>query len=214
MGYNSQQGEDKYVYENFIKGKISNGFFIELGAVDGIKYSNSKFFEDSLGFTGILIEPSLNQFEKLIKNRPNCNNFNYAISKIEGEVDFKGNDEVGGMVHTMAESFHKGWYENDKYPHLKNLTTYKAKSIPLHKILKQVDVKKVDLFFIDVEGGELEVLETMDWSIPVYIIVIELDNHNAEKDEKCRKIMISNGLTFYSILGINEVWINNNYEFI
>ena len=42
-----------------------------MGALDGIKYSNTKFFEELLNWTGILIEPNPVMFNKLIKNRPN-----------------------------------------------------------------------------------------------------------------------------------------------
>ena len=74
----SQLGEDLFIFKNFINKIVKDGIFIELGALDGIKYSNSKFFEDELGFTGILIEPTKN-YQKLIINRPNCINLNIAI---------------------------------------------------------------------------------------------------------------------------------------
>ena len=44
---------------------------------------------------------------------------------------------------------------------------------------------------IDVEGGEEEVLKSMDWDIPVYIVCIELDDDNKEKDENCRQRNLS-----------------------
>ena len=56
--YYSQQGEDIYIYYNFINKICTDGIFIELGAMDGITYSNTKFFEDKLQFTGTLIEPT------------------------------------------------------------------------------------------------------------------------------------------------------------
>ena len=54
----SQQGEDIYVYRNFINKIAPNGIFVELGAMNGITYSNTKFFEDTLQFSGTLIEPT------------------------------------------------------------------------------------------------------------------------------------------------------------
>ena len=68
--YYSQCGEDKFLNENFFKGK-TNGVYIEMGAVDGLFQSNTKFFEDQLNWTGILIEPQPNSFKKLQMNRPN-----------------------------------------------------------------------------------------------------------------------------------------------
>ena len=46
MNFYSQQGEDVYVYHNFINRENPEGVFVELGGFDGITYSNSKFFEE------------------------------------------------------------------------------------------------------------------------------------------------------------------------
>ena len=46
-----------------------NGFFVELGANDGILYSNTLHFELFQNWTGILIEPSPVEFKKLRRNR-------------------------------------------------------------------------------------------------------------------------------------------------
>lgn len=44
--------------------------FLEIGALDGERFSNTLFFEKSLGWTGILIESNGNNFAGLIqKNR-------------------------------------------------------------------------------------------------------------------------------------------------
>ena len=58
----SRFGEEKYVYDTYFKKmNLSDGFFVELGAVDGLIVSNSYLLEDKYKFTGILIEP--NPFE-------------------------------------------------------------------------------------------------------------------------------------------------------
>jgi len=223
MMFFSQQNEDKILFEKYLN--YRNGTFIELGAMDGILYSNSLFFEKELEWTGILIEPT-EQFNQLIINRPNCQNFNYAISSIDGEVEFLGSGALGGMTETMSDWHRKGW-KLDKHP------TYTVKSIPISKILKESNIKRVDLFSIDVEGGELEVLKTFDWEIPVYLILIEGDYTASEEEKlnwiskpningitvdksyldrinKCTEILKSNGFEFIEKIGCNEVWINKN----
>jgi hypothetical protein len=45
-----------------------NGFYIEIGAYDGIQESNTLFFEKYKNWRGILVEPS-EQYFRLIKNR-------------------------------------------------------------------------------------------------------------------------------------------------
>lgn len=199
--YYSQQQEDRILFEKFLNYK--DGFFIELGAMNGITYSNTLFFEKTLGWKGMLIEPT-NQYEQLIKNRPNCINYNYAISETEGEVKFLGNHALGGIVDTMHENHRKGWK-------LDTLgSEYTVKSIPIKKLLQKHNIQKVDFFSIDVEGGEIEVLRTYDWKIPTYVVLFEISDW-IERNEDCRNLLKSNGFDFEMVLGCNEVWINRNF---
>lgn len=200
--YRSQQNEDVILFEKYLNYK--DGFFIELGAMDGLIYSNSYFYEYVLNWKGILIEPS-ELYNSLIINRPNCQNFNYAISEIEGEVEFIGEGALGGMTHTMDDGHRKGWNLDEK-------PSFKVKSIPISKILDEVKFEKVDLFSIDVEGGELEVLKTFNWNIPVYIVLIEISKYDLVKDDECRNFLIGKGFEFDMHIGCNEVWINKNYH--
>lgn len=50
----SQSGEDKIRYERFFS--TSPGVFLEIGALDGVMYSNTSSFEHALGWRGILVE--------------------------------------------------------------------------------------------------------------------------------------------------------------
>lgn len=197
----SQQGEDRYLFDKYLNYK--DGFFIELGAMDGITYTNTLFFEQHLSWKGVLIEPT-NQYQGLLRNRPNCYNFNFAISEIEGEVEFIGGGALGGMVHTMHDKHRKGWNLDQSHQ------IEKVKSMPINRVLQNVTIERVDLFSIDVEGGELEVLKTFDWSIPVYIVLIEMAKHDLEKDETCREILRQNGFELDGEIGCDEVWINKN----
>jgi hypothetical protein len=177
-------------------------FFVELGAVDGIRYSNSKFFEDYLGFTGILIEPT-RKYNNLIINRPKCKNYNYAINNKEENVIFIGEDATAGILDKIPEFMYN--------MHLKGHSIYEVPGIPIKNILNKENIEYIDIFFIDVEGGEQIVLETMDWTIPVYLIIIEMHNIDIEKDNNCRSILKNNNFTYYNTICCNEIWINNNY---
>lgn len=200
----SQLGEDKILFEKYLNYK--NGFFIELGAMNGIEYSNTLFFERNLNWTGVLIEPT-SQFDQLISNRPNCKNFNYAVSETEGLVEFIGNGPCGGIAKTLPELHRIGNGLGDE--------KYLVKSMPISKILEDLNIEKVDLFTIDVEGGELEVLKTFDWNIPVYIVLIEQSKYVPEKDEMCREFLRSKGFELDTDLYINagceEIWVNKSF---
>jgi len=64
----SQLGQSKVV-ANLLK-NMTNGFFIECGAYDGESLSNSLMFERQFNWSGLLIEPSRENFAKMqTKNR-------------------------------------------------------------------------------------------------------------------------------------------------
>lgn len=201
----SQQGEDIYIFYNFINLKNPQGVFVELGGFDGITYSNSKFFEDTLNFKGVLIEPTP-QFHNMARARPNCKNYNLAVAGNHEMMMMVGDSAVAGLADSM-DSGHKNAWNLNSAPYL-------VEAMPMRDILKKSGIDRIDLLSIDVEGGEQAVLETMDFSIPTYVVVIEMDDHTPTKNENCRNILRSSGFVFDRVLCGNEVWYNPQYPFI
>ena len=199
----SQTGEDLFVFLNLINQSREDGSYLELGAWDGYVYSNTKFFQDELMFKGTLIEPIPATYDRLLHNRPLDKCIHAAVSCDEGTVDFMGNEPTAGMCDTMSDHMRK-------HNH-KNSTKYKVNARKLSSILQENNTEYLDMFFLDVEGGEYEVLKSMDWDIPVYFVCIELDNTNEEKDENCRKLLKEKGFSFMQRLCSNEFWVNKDY---
>ena len=65
----SQNMEDYFLYIYYLNKYISDGIYVELGAQNGFENSNTLFLERTLGYKGLLIEPTPNQFNLLTKNR-------------------------------------------------------------------------------------------------------------------------------------------------
>ena len=108
--YYSQLGEDKYLNDNIFKNK-KNGVYIELGALDGVLYSNTKFFEDSLGWTGILIEPHPLNFELLKKSRKTNKLYNSLVSDSIAELNFKYFENIYSAVSGVESTLSKHHYD-------------------------------------------------------------------------------------------------------
>lgn len=208
--YYGQENLDKYIHENFITQPFENGSFLELGAIDGILYSNTKFFEDNMGFNqGVLIEPDPDHYKKLKTNRPNCQCFNYAIHSSLNKIEFlKSKTRAVGCVESEAsEKFKKRWHSNCEKLVLP--------AIKLSKVLSQTSIKYIDFWSLDVEGSELECLKSMDWNIPVGLLCIEMNHQNAEINE----ILKANNFTLVgkheqgnlSVKIVNSVFFNENY---
>lgn len=196
----SQQDEDKYIIQYLLKNKITNGTFLEIGACDGVLYSNTKTLEDFFGFSGILIEPQPAFYNNLIKNRPNCECYNYAVSDSSLPfVEFIGNNAEGGITESMNV---------DKYPHWKS---YEVPNIWMKDILAKSRFKYVDFMIIDVEGGELPLLKSIDFTFPIGCIIIEAHSGEQEKNRIFGEYLLAHGFTYKERQRGNEVWINHSY---
>jgi FkbM family methyltransferase len=147
MTYLSQIGQDKWVHS--VIGDKKDGYFIELGACDGIYFSNTYFFEKALGWNGICIEPNDNYFTQLQTNRK-CNLSNALISSEPNiEVEFSICDATSGIIDESI-----GPFTNKKNIVIKKTST-------LADILSIYDAPNIiDYLSLDVEGHEYSILST------------------------------------------------------
>ena len=103
MPYASQYGQDEWVVEEVYPLK-RDGFYVDVGAVDGKLLSNSVVLERALGWRGICVEPS-SAYETLAAER-SCNAVRACLSDIEGaEVDFvedNGDAALLGMATMLS----------------------------------------------------------------------------------------------------------------
>lgn len=206
---------DKLIYENFINQKIDDGIVLEIGGHDGGWLSISRFFEKQLGFKAILVEPIKELYEISKQKRPNAIHYNYAVNVIKGTVPMlkPTNDDIQ-EISCLENGSHKEW-ENTWG------LTKKEDVVCVHMsdITNEANITYIDLFIIDVEGHELDVLETFDWiNVDVGIICIELLSNLAEypyfqeKDAKCRSFLKEKGFIHKKTLSADEFWIHPDYS--
>ena len=205
--YFSQSGEDEFLNNNYFLNK-KDGIYIELGALDGVLYSNTKFFEDNLNWKGILIEPHPYKFLNLLVNRPNNYLFNNLVSCSSEDVVFRffvdNYSGVSGVEQTLPKEHFNNFFNSINEP--QDRIIIKPKS--LTEIVKETDIKHINLLSLDVEGHEYEVLLSWDFSIPIDVILIEtLGGSQCEKEEQCRQLLIKNGYKFDTKFKHNEIFI-------
>lgn len=194
-----QAEEDKIVYERYFSSK-RNGIFLELGALDGVTYSNTKFFEDTMGWSGILIEPIPENYERCRKIRPRSLVYNCIVSSNPDPMEIYVNGAVSSVKEHTSEHHYNGWHR-----------PINAKSIivacrRLDDILHGAGIRHIDFWSLDVEGAEYEVLKTMDWDITVKVICIETLGDESMVNS-CRDILRQQGFRFDGPCAHNELWV-------
>jgi FkbM family methyltransferase len=128
------------------------GFFIELGANDGLSQSNTAMLEFERNWNGILIEPSLSSHILCKKNRPNSISLNYACVSNEFTEDFILGDFNGGLMASV------GGLRVNNQSHV-----IQVPAITLEKIIDQhAPDKQIDLLSLDTEGYELNILKGLN----------------------------------------------------
>lgn len=214
--YYSQCEEDMFLNKYFFKNK-KKGVYIELGALDGVLYSNTKFFEDSLDWTGILIEPHPNKFNLLQFNRPNNILSNSLVSCHKDPLEYRyfvdNHAAVSGVENTLPQSHFDTYFES-KNQFNKSLPQNKIWITPktLSEIVRETNVTHIDLLSLDVEGHEYEVLQSWDFSIPIDIILLETLGVQPEKDEMCRQLLLKNNYKYVAKCHHNEIFASDTFS--
>lgn len=143
----------------------SKGFYVEAGANDGIKQSNTLFLERIHGWTGILVEPVPRLFNKCVKNRPNSNVLNYALVAPEHSGEIIELVDVDLMTsirqHDGFTADEDALLKAEKIQGIKRKLTF-APGETITRLLQSSNVSTVDFLSLDVEGFELHVLKGLD----------------------------------------------------
>jgi len=142
----------------------TRGVYVEAGAKDGITASYTHELEKA-GWHGILIEPSREALDKCIKNRPDNKFFNCALVASEDIKEIEG-DFYGSFLASVG-----GERLNKRDNVIGKIIAVPART--LNSILEELQIKSINLFSLDVEGYEFEVLKGFDINKyqPKYIII-------------------------------------------
>jgi len=150
-----QELQDMYAYLWF-KGR-KDGFFVDIGAYDGIAISNTYAFE-KLGWKGVCIEPVPSIYGLLVKNRK-CDCINAAISNVNNEENkfIQTRGGRSGFVRNMSPAVYQAAEEEGIVAEIN------VRSITFDSAISKYTERTIDFMSIDVEGTEMEVLETINF---------------------------------------------------
>ena len=206
MRFYGQDEEDRYAYETFFSG-LRFGTYLELGAFDGIHLSNTLFFAER-GWKGVLIEPSTELYRSLAVNRPDDIRLHAAICANNTQVHFVEGRETGGIYEFMAPEFVAHWHPQVEVGKLPIVLC-----MPLSAVLASTGLQHINFLSLDVENAELEVLQTLDFSLVKFdVIVVEADGSSAAKDEAVKQLLTDSDYHHHGHVIRNDWFVHNSFN--
>lgn len=202
--YQSQFGQDRVVNEAVFNGK-KNGFFVDIGANDGVTGSNTVFFEKELAWSGICIEPQPDIFTELQANR-SCEMVQCCITDQPGTMKFlkvAGANMLSGLVDLLDEK-HKARIEQEEDKSIGS-ETIDVECRTFSDVLG--DRKQIDYLNIDTEGAEMSILKCIDFTrYDIGCISIE----NNYDDPEMYKLLRNNGFELFLVVG-DEIYVKKTF---
>lgn len=197
LSSSSQLGQDLWVL-NVLDFK-KKGYFIELGALDGITNSNTLILERKYNWSGICVEANPFVFPMLSSNR-NCMCVNSLLDD--------QNDLIKKFHCANELSYVENKNRNMSLEQLQNLLKLKnidyksvlMKTRTISKILEIYNAPYViDYMSVDIEGMEYDILKSFpfdDYHINTLTVEHNAPHIGEEYRLKIRNLLEQNGFTF------------------
>lgn len=188
-----------------------NGVFLDIGANDGITINNSYYFENKLDWTGVAVEPVPTIFEKLKTNRK-CHVVSGCVSPQSGKAKFL--ELVGSAnMYSTLKTHNAGLTARRVRKQGKNqksrLREIDVDCYTFSDLTKKFGYDKVDFLSLDTEGGELEILKSIDFeSTPVSVISVE----NNWRTYDIKNYLESCGFIHLGTFDVDEIYIFGGKE--
>jgi FkbM family methyltransferase len=165
------------LYEKYL-GIIDDGFYVEIGAFDGVSHSNTIGLARR-GWYGLVAEPNPLSAAKLRKNYEHFSRISIeelAIGQSDGEVLQL---HIAGTLSSTSQRLIAHYGQLDWASGALGEGRVDVESLTLDSLLKKYSPHRFDLLVVDVEGSEKDVFSgfSLDVWRPTMIVVELTENH-------------------------------------
>jgi FkbM family methyltransferase len=187
---------------------LRDGFFLDSGASNGTRGSNTLLLESTFGWRGICVEPNAEMYAELTAAR-SCICVNCCLYDRARDVQFF---EAAGVLGGIVDE-----YDPNLLCQAKTLVasqggdgrveavTKPARTIG--SILQEFRAPRViDYWSLDTEGSELTILQSFPFD--QYILrMLSVEHNYAPSREAIRRFLEERGLRRTHVLGIDDVYM-------
>lgn len=205
--YFSQHGEDTALAEYF--GRRRDGFFVEVGALDGVTLSNTYYFERELGWRGILVEANPVEAERCAAARPRSVVVQAAVVDPEGAREGTTFQVVEGEAGLSSLQLRPRYRElvarlAQARGHPLNVMTIEVPTTTLDAILAQHAPPEIDFMTIDIEGHEGSALRGLSLGQRWRPRVLLVESTTVWPEFSVLSMMIRGGYAYRRTIVIND----------
>jgi FkbM family methyltransferase len=178
--YFGQNGDDYFIWSLF--DDCCSGYFVDVGAFDGVHLSNSYSFELE-GWRGICVEAHPDFYPILFKNRPNSYNVHAACVRDPSISTAEFLSEPLGLLsgieaHKTKNMERRYQARGMKFPGWQKV---KVPAMTLTEVLKHAGAPmEISFLSVDVEGTEYDVLQGIDFSRFTFRLIVTESNSTAD----------------------------------
>ena len=174
----SQYNQDRSLEHCIFKG-YKGGVSMDVGAHDGVDLNNTLYFEKTNGWKSINIEPIKSVYDRLTSNRPYSINLQCAVNDTDGVSEFVCNSGYTEMLSGLKSEYdvrhlQRIHDENKSMGGISDIISIDTKRI--ETICDEHAIRHIHYLSIDVEGGEMKVLQSINFN-KVFIDVIGFENN-------------------------------------
>lgn len=175
-----------------------NLFFVQIGANDGMTVDPLYRFVNEFGWSGILVEPVPDAFERLkanYRNRTGLKFINAAVSERDGtRTLYTAGDSKSASVYS---SFDKELVKKQTrwVPDVVDrIQEIQVRCISMRTLVDEVEGNEIDILLVDAEGYDFEILKMIDFSkMKPTIICYEHTNLDKTQMQAAATLLASQG---------------------
>lgn len=203
----SYQGQDLFVLE--VLGGQVGGFFLDSGASNGRKGSNTWILESQYRWHGICVEPNAQTFSQLKANR-SCICLDCCLYDRDGTVDFLEAAGVYGGILGEYDDRHlqftrrvlgERWSEGMEAP------TVDKPARTIRSVLRAAGAPRtIDYWSLDTEGSELTLLKSFPFD-EFRFRVLTVEHNNGPLRRPIRRFLEDRGYVWARDMGIDDGYV-------